>query len=129
RDLGATPRTKFYLVHLPATATLREMVHLAHQRWAIEQQYQELKDELGLDSLRGPLVARLGTPRRADRTGLQLLARRTPSAPADAADAPARAGRDAGCVDSAFLCHAAAVSQVDAQAQRRQSTDLAKVTM
>ena len=49
RDRGATPRTKYYLVHLPATASLRSLVRLAHQRWAIEQQYQELKDELGLD--------------------------------------------------------------------------------
>ena len=53
RDLGATPRTKYYLVHLPATASLRDLVHLAHQRWAIEQQYQELKDELGLDHFEG----------------------------------------------------------------------------
>jgi SRSO17 transposase len=53
RDLGTTPRTKYYLVHLPATATLEALVHLAHQRWAIEQQYQELKDELGLDHFEG----------------------------------------------------------------------------
>jgi SRSO17 transposase len=53
RDLGATPRTKYYLVDLPATASLRALVHLAHQRWAIEQQYQELKDELGLDHFEG----------------------------------------------------------------------------
>jgi SRSO17 transposase len=53
RDEGATPRTKYHLVHLPATATLRALVRLAHQRWAIEQQYQELKDELGLDHFEG----------------------------------------------------------------------------
>jgi SRSO17 transposase len=53
RDLGPTPRTKYYLVHLPVTASLDELVHLAHQRWAIEQQYQELKDELGLDHFEG----------------------------------------------------------------------------
>ena len=53
RDLGATPRIKYYLVHLPVTASLRELVRLAHQRWAIEQQYQELKDELGLDHFEG----------------------------------------------------------------------------
>ena len=53
RDLGATPRTKYYLVDLPATASLKALVHLAHQRWAIEQQYQELKDELGLDHFEG----------------------------------------------------------------------------
>ena len=39
--------------HLPATASLRALVRLAHQRWAIEQQYQELKDELGLDHFEG----------------------------------------------------------------------------
>jgi SRSO17 transposase len=53
RDRGATPRTKYYLVHLPVTASLRELVQLAHQRWAIEQQYQELKDEIGLDHFEG----------------------------------------------------------------------------
>ena len=44
---------RHYLVHLPATASLRTLVRLAHQRWAIEQQYQELKDELGLDHFEG----------------------------------------------------------------------------
>jgi SRSO17 transposase len=53
RDLGTTPRTKYYLVDLPATASLKAIVQLAHQRWAIEQQYQELKDELGLDHFEG----------------------------------------------------------------------------
>ena len=53
RDLGLTPRTKYYLVHLPASASVRALVRLAHQRWAIEQQYQELKDEIGLDHFEG----------------------------------------------------------------------------
>ncbi len=53
RDLGSTPRIKAYLVDLPATATLRSLVRLAHHRWAIEQQYEELKDELGLDHFEG----------------------------------------------------------------------------
>jgi SRSO17 transposase len=53
RDLGAEPRTKYYLVNLPPTASLKDVVQLAHQRWAIEQQYQELKDELGLDHFEG----------------------------------------------------------------------------
>ena len=39
RALGASDRTKYYLVHLPATASLRTLVRLTHQRWAIEQQY------------------------------------------------------------------------------------------
>ena len=53
RDLGATPKTQYYLVDLPPTADLRVVVRLAHQRWAIEQQYQELKDEIGLDHFEG----------------------------------------------------------------------------
>jgi SRSO17 transposase len=53
RDLGATPKTKYYVVDLPSTASLRAVVRLAHQRWAIEQQYQELKDEIGLDHFEG----------------------------------------------------------------------------
>jgi SRSO17 transposase len=53
RDVGPTPRTKYYLVDLPPTAPLRALVRLAHQRWAIEQQYQELKDEIGLDHFEG----------------------------------------------------------------------------
>jgi SRSO17 transposase len=53
QDLGTTPRIKAYLVALPLTASLRALVRLAHQRWAIEQQYQELKDELGLDHFEG----------------------------------------------------------------------------
>lgn len=53
RGLGTTPRSKYYLVALPPTASLKALVRLAHQRWAIEQQYQELKDELGLDHFEG----------------------------------------------------------------------------
>ena len=48
---GAEPR--FYYVNLPPTASLTQIVRLAHQRWAIEQQYQELKTELGLDHFEG----------------------------------------------------------------------------
>jgi SRSO17 transposase len=46
-------RLKYYFVHLPATASLRALVTLTHQRWAIEQQYQELKSELGFDHFEG----------------------------------------------------------------------------
>jgi SRSO17 transposase len=53
RGLGLTGRRKHYLVALPATATLKQIVRLAHQRWAIEQHYQDLKSELGLDHFEG----------------------------------------------------------------------------
>jgi SRSO17 transposase len=53
RGLGPTGRRKHYLVSLAATASLRQLVRLAHQRWAIEQHYQDLKTELGLDHFEG----------------------------------------------------------------------------
>jgi SRSO17 transposase len=52
-EAATKPRVKYYFVDLPATASLRALVTLAHQRWAIEQQYQELKSELGLDHFEG----------------------------------------------------------------------------
>jgi SRSO17 transposase len=53
RDVGETPRAKYSFVNLPASASLTQVVRLAHQRWAIEQQYQDLKTELGLDHFEG----------------------------------------------------------------------------
>ena len=53
RGLGPTGRRKHYVVSLAATASLRQLVRLAHQRWAIEQHYQDLKTELGLDHFEG----------------------------------------------------------------------------
>jgi SRSO17 transposase len=48
-----TDERKFYLLNLDATATLPEMVTLVRGRWPIEQQYRELKDELGIDHFEG----------------------------------------------------------------------------
>ena len=44
---------KFYLLNLDADATLVALVTLARSRWPIEQQYRELKDDLGLDHFEG----------------------------------------------------------------------------
>jgi len=44
---------KYHLSNLPANTPLVELVRLAHQRWAIEQGYQQLKEELGLDHFEG----------------------------------------------------------------------------
>jgi SRSO17 transposase len=53
RGLGPAGRRKHYFVSLPASASLKQVVRLAHQRWAIEQHYQDLKTELGLDHFEG----------------------------------------------------------------------------
>jgi SRSO17 transposase len=52
-EAGRAERIKYYFVHLPRQTSLHALVALAHQRWAIEQQYQELKSELGLDHFEG----------------------------------------------------------------------------
>ena len=54
RDVGDTPQTKYFFVHLPAPRRRGPgLVRFAHQRWAIEQQYRELKTNLGLDHFEG----------------------------------------------------------------------------
>ena len=43
----------YFLADLPAHYTLRRLVKLAQSRWKIEQGYQQLKEELGLDHYEG----------------------------------------------------------------------------
>ena len=45
--------TKYFLCDLPTSYTLRRLVRLAKCRWKIEQDYQQLKEELGLDHYEG----------------------------------------------------------------------------
>jgi SRSO17 transposase len=53
RSLDGSYDDKFFLIHLPRRSRLVRLVTLAHERWAIEQQYQQLKTELGLDHFEG----------------------------------------------------------------------------
>ena len=48
-----TDDRKYYLLNLDATASLTTLVRAARCRWPIEQQYRELKDELGWDHFEG----------------------------------------------------------------------------
>jgi SRSO17 transposase len=45
--------TKFWFCSLPHQAGLRRLVRLAKIRWQVEQNYQQQKDELGLDHYEG----------------------------------------------------------------------------
>jgi SRSO17 transposase len=45
--------TKYFLCDLPAHYTLRHLVRITKARWRIEQDYQQLKEELGLDHYEG----------------------------------------------------------------------------
>jgi len=50
---GEKEPTKFFLCDLPAHYTLRRLVRVVKSRWKIEQDYQQLKEELGLDHYEG----------------------------------------------------------------------------
>lgn len=45
--------TKHYLLSLPATTSVRELVRTAKLRWRVERDYQDLKGEVGLDHFEG----------------------------------------------------------------------------
>jgi SRSO17 transposase len=45
--------TKYWFSNLPQGVSLRRLVQLAKLRWRVEQNYQQLKEELGLDHYEG----------------------------------------------------------------------------
>lgn len=45
--------TRYWLSNLPASTTLKQLVYTAKMRWLIERDYQELKDELGINHYEG----------------------------------------------------------------------------
>ena len=51
--VGESEPTRYWLCDLPATIPLRRLVRGAKCRWAVKQDYQQLKDELGLDHYEG----------------------------------------------------------------------------
>jgi len=50
---GEKEPTKYFLCDLPEHYTLRRLVRIVKGRWKIEQDYQQLKEELGLDHYEG----------------------------------------------------------------------------
>lgn len=50
---GESEPTKYWLSTVPEDVTLDELVRLAKIRWRIERDYQEMKDEIGLDHYEG----------------------------------------------------------------------------
>lgn len=50
---GEPKPTKFWLSNLPPTTSVQRLVYLAKLRWRVERDYQEMKQELGLDHFEG----------------------------------------------------------------------------
>jgi SRSO17 transposase len=48
-----TEPTKYYLCDLPQTLSLKRLVQIARGRWRVELDYQQMKEELGLDHFEG----------------------------------------------------------------------------
>jgi SRSO17 transposase len=51
--LGESEPARYWLSSLPAGTDVAELVRLAKIRWRLERDYQELKDEIGLDHYEG----------------------------------------------------------------------------
>jgi len=49
----AAEPTKYWLAALPRRTSLVQVVRMAKARWRVEQDYEQLKDELGLDHFEG----------------------------------------------------------------------------
>jgi SRSO17 transposase len=50
---GEPEPAKYYLCDLPKNASLRQLVATTRGRWRVEQDYQQMKEELGLDHFEG----------------------------------------------------------------------------
>lgn len=50
---GEPEPAKYYLCDLPKSMSLRQLVATARGRWRVEQDYQQMKEELGLDHFEG----------------------------------------------------------------------------
>ena len=50
---GEDAPTKFYFSSLPASTSLKGLVRAARLRWRVERDYQEMKQEIGLDHFEG----------------------------------------------------------------------------
>mgnify|MGYP006180551513 CR=1 FL=1 len=50
---GEAEPTKYFLTTAPSEATLAQMVFVTKMRWRIERDYQELKQEIGLNHYEG----------------------------------------------------------------------------
>ncbi len=46
-------KTRYFVSNFPPDTSIKKMIRIAHERWTVEQGYQQLKEELGLDHFEG----------------------------------------------------------------------------
>ena len=126
RDLGATPKTKVLLggspVHRVAARRRASRASAMGDRAAVPGTQRRNRAR----PLRRPQPAGVATARRLDSHRLQLSPDRAPPTGSDASDAAACARRHPRGLDRPLLHDAAALSQVDVEAQRRRNENLTK---
>jgi SRSO17 transposase len=100
---GEPAPTRYWLARLPKKPALKKLVAMAKARWHVEQDYRELKDELGLDHFEGrswqgfhhhaALVTAAFVFLRQEQGRLHRHAQKKPAAAHPAAGAPLPASR------------------------------------
>lgn len=53
RPSGKSEVRKYHLSTLPENLRAKELIRITHERWVVEHNYRQLKDELGLDHFEG----------------------------------------------------------------------------
>jgi SRSO17 transposase len=53
RSLERGGKRRFYLSNLPPSAKLERMAEIAHRRWRVEEHFERLKSEIGMDHFEG----------------------------------------------------------------------------
>ncbi len=126
RDLGATPRIKYYFVALPATASRTRPGAAGASAVGHRAAVPRAQRRTGTRSLRGTVVCRVASPRRPDRPGVHLAATRTSTRRRAVADPAGRPSGDHGDLDGAFLRDAAALLEDHAETRGNRSANLTK---
>ncbi len=69
---GAAEPSKYVLSTLPEDTPINDLVGAAHQRWRIERDYQDLKQDFGLGHYERPRLARVPPPCQFEHRGLRV---------------------------------------------------------
>ena len=122
---GATPRTKYYFVNLPPTASLTDLVRLAHHAGRSSNSIKTSR-RARPRSFRRPHVSRLASPRRAHRDRVQLPPSRATARPSSHCTFPSVSRHRAGDLHGVFVCPATALPHPYRGAAVRSAPDLTK---
>lgn len=126
--VGASKPAKFWLSNLPPKTSIKRLVYLAKLRWRIERDYQEMKEELGLDHFEGRSWR--GFHHHASLVAMAhafLALRRALSPPIDLGELDPAGGEEAAAADIAVPARHVSALQPARRVGRGTATGLAHV--